>query len=113
MLIMIIFRNNDHDADDEDEEGDNADVDEECWLPLMMLQSQLGEANIFSFTNEIHSHWHTNKSLFQHKSQNRDIDEERWLPLMLLQSPLGVDNSQPLLIMQHQPNPSPHFSLHV
>ena len=81
---MIIFRNNDHDADDEDEEGDNADVDEECWLPLMMLQSQLGEANIFSFTNEIHSHWHTNKSLFQHKSQNRDVDEECWLPLMLV-----------------------------
>ena len=39
-----------------------------------------------------------------------DVDEERWLPLML-QSPLGVDNSQPLLIMQHQPNPRPHLSL--
>ena len=57
MLVMIIIEDNNNDADDE---GDNADVDEERWLPLM------------------------------------------------LQSPLGVDNSQPLLIMQHQPNPHWH-----
>ena len=65
MLTMIIIEDNNHDADDADDEGDNADVDEERWLPLM------------------------------------------------LQSPLGVDNSQPLLIMQHQPNPRPHLSLYL
>ena len=44
------------------------------------------------------------------EGDNADVDEERWLPLMLLLhlAPLGLDNSQPLLIMQHQPNPHWH-----
>ena len=76
-----------------------------CGLALPRLRAGghtlPGEAEQISFhlptkyiliSTQIHSHFHTNTSLFQHKSQNRDADEKRWLPLMMLQSPLGQNN---------------------
>ena len=58
MLMIIMIKDNDDNADADHDEGDNADVDEGF---SGCLQQQ--------------------------------------------QAPLGVDNSQPLLIMQQQPNP--------
>ena len=58
MLMIIMIKDNDDNADADHDEGDNADVDEAF---SGCLQQQ--------------------------------------------QAPLGVDNSQPLLIMQQQPNP--------